>query len=67
MIILRNIRYILDYLIIWSNTRLNMKGRISATVDEETIKMIDDMLKKGIYRNKSHIIEEAIKLLKKQK
>ena len=44
-----------------------MKGRISATVDEQTIKIIEDMLKKGIYRNKSHIIEEAIKLLGKKK
>jgi len=44
-----------------------MKSRISATVDKETAKVVEDMLKKGIYRNKSHIIEEAIKLLKKQK
>ena len=40
-----------------------MKERISATVEEETIKVIKRILKKGKYRNKSHIIEEAIKLL----
>lgn len=40
--------------------------RVSATVDEETIKVISEALKKGIYRNKSHFIEEAIKLLKKR-
>lgn len=40
-----------------------MKERISATVDEETIKIIERILKKGKFRNKSHIIEEAIKLL----
>ena len=43
-----------------------MKERISATVDEETIKLIDEEMKKGKYRNKSHVIEEAIKLLKEK-
>ena len=37
-----------------------MKKRISATVDEDTIKGIKIILKKGKFRNKSHIIEEAI-------
>lgn len=40
-----------------------MKERISATVDGETIKIIDAILKKWKYRNKSHVIEDAIKLL----
>ena len=40
-----------------------MKERISATVDRETINLIKALLKKGKYRNKSHLIEEAIKLL----
>ena len=39
-----------------------MKKRISATVDEKTIEIIKRILKKGKYRNKSHLIEEAIKL-----
>jgi Arc/MetJ-type ribon-helix-helix transcriptional regulator len=43
-----------------------MKKRVSATVDEETIKIINEILKTGIYRNKSHVIEDAIKLLKKR-
>ena len=43
-----------------------MKGRISATVDRETIEIIKTILKKGAYRNKSHVIEEAIKLLKEK-
>ena len=38
-----------------------MKERISATVDEKTIKLIEVILKKGKYRNKSHFIEDAIK------
>jgi Arc/MetJ-type ribon-helix-helix transcriptional regulator len=44
-----------------------MKVRISATIDEKTKKIIEENLKEGNYRNKSHIIEEAIKQLKKKK
>ena len=40
-----------------------MKERISATVDSGTIKSIDEILKNGKFRNKSHVIETAIKLL----
>lgn len=43
-----------------------MKERISATVDKVTFKIIEDVLREGKYRNKSHVIEEAIKLLKKE-
>jgi Arc/MetJ-type ribon-helix-helix transcriptional regulator len=39
-----------------------MKERISATVEKETVKRIDRILKKGKYRNKSHIIEEALEI-----
>jgi Arc/MetJ-type ribon-helix-helix transcriptional regulator len=44
-----------------------MKKRISATIDEKTLKIINEKLKNGDYRNKSHIIEEAIKQLKNKK
>jgi len=44
-----------------------MKRRISATIDGKTEKILDELMKKGIYRNKSHIIEEAIKKLKDEK
>ncbi|MBI2046620.1 ribbon-helix-helix protein, CopG family [Candidatus Pacearchaeota archaeon] len=43
-----------------------MKERISATIDKETIKDIEEILKKGDYRNKSHVIEKAIKTLKEK-
>ena len=36
------------------------KERISATVDRETIKLINKILKNKKFRNKSHLIEEAI-------
>ena len=43
-----------------------MKVRVSATIDKETSKIINSILGKGNYRNKSHIIEDAIKLLDKK-
>lgn len=43
-----------------------MKIRISATIDEKTEKILDSLLKDGNFRNKSHVIEKAIELLKKE-
>lgn len=45
-----------------------VKERISATVDKKTVKLINHILSKseGKYRNKSHIIEEAIELLSEE-
>ena len=43
-----------------------MNKRASATIDEKTDKILDNILKKGKYRNKSHIIEEAIKLMERE-
>jgi len=40
-----------------------MKERISATVEKETVKIIEKLLSEGKYRNKSHVIETAIELL----
>ncbi len=44
-----------------------MKKRISATIDEKTEKLIELILKEGKYRNKSHVIEDAIKSLKEKR
>ena len=38
------------------------KERVSATIDQQTSKILDKIMKDGKYRNKSHLIEEAIKL-----
>lgn len=38
-----------------------MKERVSATIDKETKKIIDKIMKSGKYRNISHVIEAAIK------
>ena len=44
-----------------------MKKPISATIDEELIKWIEQEIKdKRRYRNKSHLIEIALELLKKE-
>jgi len=43
-----------------------MKERISATIDKETKKLIEGVLKKGNYRNISHLIETAIKKIAKE-
>lgn len=40
-----------------------MKERVSATIDPKTRKAIDEIMKKGKYRNKAHLVEEALKLL----
>jgi len=41
-----------------------MKNRVSATIDSATEKIINSLVKTGRFRNKSHVIEDAIKLLK---
>ena len=40
-----------------------MKERVSATIDEGTSKKIEKLIAGERYRNKSHFIEKAIKLL----
>lgn len=43
-----------------------MKERISATIDDKTGKIISELVKKRLYRNKSHAIEEGILLLQEK-
>ena len=43
-----------------------VKERISATVDRETLKRLEGLLKIEKYRNKSHVIEAAIKKLSEE-
>ena len=40
-----------------------VKIRVSATIEKETGDILDRLLESGEFRNKSHIIENAIKLL----
>jgi Arc/MetJ-type ribon-helix-helix transcriptional regulator len=43
-----------------------MKERVSATVESETRKSIEKLLKSGKYRNMSHVIETAIGVLEEK-
>jgi len=38
-----------------------MKIRVSATLDEDTGRFLDELFKRGNYRNQSHLIETLIK------
>ena len=44
-----------------------MKERASFTFDKETIKVIDELVDSGDFRNRSHVVEHAIKILGKEK
>lgn len=44
-----------------------MKKRISATIDNKTDKILNLLIKEEDYRNKSHIIDKAIKFLWREK
>ena len=41
-----------------------MKERASFTCDKETLEILDKLVKSGRYRNRSHALEEAAKLLR---
>jgi len=41
-----------------------MKERASFTFDKETLKILDELVKSGKFRNRSHAVEEAVKMLK---
>jgi len=43
-----------------------MKERISATIEPETRKKIERIMKSGRYRNISHLIEDTINLLEEK-
>ena len=37
-----------------------MKQKLSITIEEEKINLINEILKKGIFRNKSHLLEYSL-------
>ncbi len=37
-----------------------MKQKLSITIDEEKIRLLEEMLKEGLFRSKSHIIEYSL-------
>lgn len=40
-----------------------MKSKLSITLDEETVAEIEKQLHSGRFRNKSHVVEYAVKKL----
>ncbi len=44
-----------------------LKERASFTFDKKTLEVLDELMELDEYRNKSHIVENAIKLLSKEK
>ena len=45
-----------------------MKQKLSITIDKETIKLIEESIKDGLFRNKSHVVEFSLnKTLKEGK
>ncbi len=40
-----------------------MKERASFTFDKETIEIIEKLIREKDYRNKSHVVEKAIRIL----
>jgi len=45
-----------------------MKQKLSITIEEETIKLLEEIIKEGRFRNKSHFVEYSInKVLKENK
>ncbi len=40
-----------------------MKQKLSVTVDEDVLKLIDKELEKRIFRNRSHVVEFALSKL----
>lgn len=45
-----------------------MKQKLSITIDGKTIKLIEESIKEGLFRNRSHVVEFSVnKTLKEKK
>ena len=44
-----------------------MKQKLSISIDEEKIKIIENLLKEGMFRSKSHILEYSLNKFLKEK
>jgi len=40
-----------------------MKKKISVSLDQDTVKMVDEKTRDSIFRNRSHFIEHSIKAM----
>lgn len=44
-----------------------MKEKLSITIEEEKVRVIEEMLKEGLFRNKSHIVEYSLNKFLKER
>jgi len=42
-----------------------VRVKISVTVDEELVRWMEELIKRGLFRNKSHAVEIALKRMKR--
>jgi len=43
-----------------------VRVKVSVTIDEKIVQWMDDLIKRGLFRNRSHIVEEALKHIKRE-
>jgi Arc/MetJ-type ribon-helix-helix transcriptional regulator len=43
-----------------------VKSKVSITINEEFVKWMDELIKRGLFRNRSHAIEEVLRFVKKE-
>lgn len=43
-----------------------VKTKVSVTMDQKLVEWINQLIEKGLFRNRSHVIEEALKFMKKE-
>lgn len=44
-----------------------MKQKLSITIEEDTVELLDEVIKEGVFRNKSHAVEFSINKMLKEK
>ena len=44
-----------------------MKQKISVTIDEKTLKLVEEIIKTGLFRNKSHVVEFSLNKIIREK
>jgi len=58
--------YRLCTLSVWPDRGAGLgKIKISTTIDEKLVQWIDELVVRGLFRNRSHIVEEALKYVQK--
>jgi len=42
------------------------KIRVYVTLEEGIVEWVDDLIKRGVFHNRSHMVEQALKYIKRQ-